>query len=431
MNMKVKSNNLKLLFSLFMILFSAACSHDKRAEHAHGQHLTGEFACPMQCEGDKTYDKPGNCPVCKMKLVPVKQDIPVQTIPPNRQVLSRQKTIRPGFQDSNAPVKAYGYIIPSEDRNVAVASRTEGRIEKLYVRYNNQYVTKGEKIMDVYSPSLRKYQEEHLFLRQSNAGSSLLLQSAEKLKLLGMTGKQIEALEASGRINPVTPVYSTSSGYIFFQNAGVVSIPGKENADMDAMAMNNTQAGSTATRVSQDPLRPGMYVSEGQTLFYVNDLAEVWAEVSVSLQHLGHIYPQQRVKLISETNSGADITGTVMLTEKSFEQNTQKFLEVRIRIERVPSFLKLNSLVTALFGLRQDKRLTVPASAVFRTGRNAYVWVKTGQTESGTGIFTVRKVTCGTNEHGFITILNGIPADAEIALQAGLMTDSETFLSLE
>ena len=30
---------------------------------------TGTFYCPMHCEGDKTYDQPGNCPVCGMDLV--------------------------------------------------------------------------------------------------------------------------------------------------------------------------------------------------------------------------------------------------------------------------------------------------------------------------------------------------------------------------
>ncbi len=50
--------------------------------HANGQHHkpekkekkavsngNGTFYCPMQCEGDKTYDKPGDCPVCGMDLV--------------------------------------------------------------------------------------------------------------------------------------------------------------------------------------------------------------------------------------------------------------------------------------------------------------------------------------------------------------------------
>ena len=35
----------------------------------------GAYYCPMKCEGEKTYDQPGRCPVCGMYLVPVeKQD---------------------------------------------------------------------------------------------------------------------------------------------------------------------------------------------------------------------------------------------------------------------------------------------------------------------------------------------------------------------
>lgn len=29
----------------------------------------GTFYCPMHCEGEKTYDKAGDCPVCGMDLV--------------------------------------------------------------------------------------------------------------------------------------------------------------------------------------------------------------------------------------------------------------------------------------------------------------------------------------------------------------------------
>lgn len=41
-------------------------------EHKHGPKAekgNGIYYCPMHCEGDKTYDKPGNCPVCGMDLV--------------------------------------------------------------------------------------------------------------------------------------------------------------------------------------------------------------------------------------------------------------------------------------------------------------------------------------------------------------------------
>ncbi len=41
------------------------------ATPASSQSGKGVFYCPMHCEGDKTYDKPGDCPVCGMDLVPM------------------------------------------------------------------------------------------------------------------------------------------------------------------------------------------------------------------------------------------------------------------------------------------------------------------------------------------------------------------------
>ncbi len=43
-------------------------AHDPMpANHSH-KNDRGKYYCPMNCEGDKTYDKPGNCPVCGMNL---------------------------------------------------------------------------------------------------------------------------------------------------------------------------------------------------------------------------------------------------------------------------------------------------------------------------------------------------------------------------
>lgn len=44
--------------------------HDPKKTTVLPQNATGVFYCPMHCEGDKTYDKPGDCPVCGMDLVP-------------------------------------------------------------------------------------------------------------------------------------------------------------------------------------------------------------------------------------------------------------------------------------------------------------------------------------------------------------------------
>ena len=42
--------------------------HSKKDKKPKGKG-TGVFYCPMHCEGDKTYDEPGDCPVCGMDLV--------------------------------------------------------------------------------------------------------------------------------------------------------------------------------------------------------------------------------------------------------------------------------------------------------------------------------------------------------------------------
>ena len=49
-----------------------AHSHEHKAEtKAPAISASGKYICPMHCEGDKTYDEPGNCPVCGMFLVPI------------------------------------------------------------------------------------------------------------------------------------------------------------------------------------------------------------------------------------------------------------------------------------------------------------------------------------------------------------------------
>ncbi|MFB6341874.1 copper-translocating P-type ATPase [Saccharicrinis sp. FJH62] len=53
--------------------------HTHSGSHTHHEHQhhkdtkAGDqmYYCPMKCEGDKTYDEPGDCPVCGMHLIPV------------------------------------------------------------------------------------------------------------------------------------------------------------------------------------------------------------------------------------------------------------------------------------------------------------------------------------------------------------------------
>lgn len=55
-----------------LLFVSVACSGNKTEKEAAGSHTHAvskkKYACPMQCEGEKTYAEAGKCPVCKMEL---------------------------------------------------------------------------------------------------------------------------------------------------------------------------------------------------------------------------------------------------------------------------------------------------------------------------------------------------------------------------
>jgi len=56
-----------------LVVKSTKETDDKKVEHHHNHKHThkgkGVFYCSMGCEGDKTYDEPGSCPVCGMDLI--------------------------------------------------------------------------------------------------------------------------------------------------------------------------------------------------------------------------------------------------------------------------------------------------------------------------------------------------------------------------
>ena len=45
-----------------------AHKHEGSPKGKYEHQPSVKYHCPMKCEGGKTYDEPGNCPVCNMKL---------------------------------------------------------------------------------------------------------------------------------------------------------------------------------------------------------------------------------------------------------------------------------------------------------------------------------------------------------------------------
>lgn len=421
---------IKYLIGIFGILIFSACNNTEK----HGQHEAAIYVCPMHPEVESPEE--GICPKCNMKLELKIDEVTSQVISPNKQVLSRQSTVKLQTQTEEQIIKAQGFIDVDRTRNKSVSARFGGRIEKLFVKYDLQFVKKGEKILELYSPELNTIQEEHLFLlKQSRikygTDTTLIEQSRQKLILLGITNNQILLLEKKGIITQTISIYSPSDGYGFFNsetknntNAAISKQTSTNSMNMNEKSNTDKKFGSTNSQI-----REGIYVNKGEILFSVNDLQNVWAIVSVSSELHAAIQANSPIKIISELFPNKPLNGKIGLIEQTFEDNNQRFIRVRIDLPNAKGELKINSLITAEIQLVSTGSFQIPVSAVYRTGLNSFVWVKSGTTPNGAGIFKLRKITTGSSSNGITTVINGLQANEEIAEHAGYLTDSETFLN--
>ena len=64
-----------LLFTATMFITSCGSnnSETKTEKSAIEESATAQYQCPMKCEGEKTYNKPGQCPKCNMDLQKVEE----------------------------------------------------------------------------------------------------------------------------------------------------------------------------------------------------------------------------------------------------------------------------------------------------------------------------------------------------------------------
>ncbi len=426
--MSMKYNLSRLL--TFLVLIFSACNNTENNKHDlmnHGQS-DSLYTCPMHPEVQQ--QGPGICPKCNMKLEKIMQfEAVTQLVSPNKQVLSRQATVKLNIADSGSSIQAQGYIDYDKTRNHSYSARFGGRIEKLFVRYNFQFVQKGDKIMEIYSPELNTIQEDHLFLLKSGKDSTLLDESRRKLKLLGITENQIVALERERLVNQSFEVYSPNDGFIIFNplteaTTGVVS---SQNSQMGSMNLNADNRSNKSYDNSNGQIREGQYINKGETLFNLNDLKKVWGILSVAGEMQSEFDVHDKVLLKSESTS-QPIVGKILLVEKTFEDMNQNFFRVRVEMSNLNSELKINSVITAEIFISSKMGFQIPASAVYRTGLNSFVWVKTDTSQQGTGVFQLRKVVSGPVSNGMITIISGLAINEEVAKHAGYMTDSETFL---
>lgn len=428
MNLIAKSNLLPgmlLLCSLTLVmLLSSSCSQEKAA-HEHD-----EYTCPMH--PTVVSDRPGTCPVCGMDLVrkvrpgeeiEITGELATMLKSPNEVVIASIKTVKGQFMKAPVSIRAEG-VVTYDTRNIHdIPARISGRLEKVYIKYRFQKISKGQKVAEIYSPALVTAQRELLFLLEHDADNDALIAGAkERLVLLGTSEAQINELVKTGQVKSTFTLYSPHEGYITTEDQGtsVTSTATSQPGTGMGGGMGNSNASSyrAGNSTEYELPRAGSYVSTGQSLFTVVNPAALRIEINLSSTNTALVKVGQPVSLTLQNHS--KLLGNVDFVQPFFDEGEEQAV-VRIYTAQTRKLL-VGQLVKAEIEGAATEALWVPAAAILTLGQQHIVFVKEK------GVFKPREVTVGVTAKDMVSVVKGISSAEEIAANAYYLIDSESFI---
>lgn len=378
-----------VIFSV-LLLFITACKSKKPVEAAKPDVY---YTCSMHPQ--IVQDKPGNCPICQMKLIQVNKanETADEIMLSNEQIqLGNIQTDTLGNALMGDKVVLTATLNFDEMKVNTVSARITGRIDRLYFKNTGDFIKKGDHLFDLYSEELNTAKQEYLAAleRQQKLDNSIidfkqLLQSAKnKLLLWGVSESQIEALAKTKQFSPLTSFYSTATGYI-----------------------------------TELPVKEGQYVMEGGVVVKLADLSTLWAEAQVYASQLASVDYQGVATVQLPDIPGAAITGKVTFANPEISTDTRINL-LRISIPNTGNQLKPGMPAYVVLKSRAGKALTLPIDAVLRNGQMAMVWVQTTSNS-----YKRKMVETGLESGDRIEIKSGLQNGDVVVVSGAYLLNSE------
>ena len=345
------------------------------------------------------FDHPGKSPTMDMDLVPMYADqegsnpniikidpvmvldIGVVTAPVERRRLTRT-------------INTYGVVTPDEKNISDINTRVGGWIEQLYFDYTGMDIKQGQDMAVIYSPELIAAEQEFLqsvsFERASGDSatqSSILMKSArERLAFFGMSDKQIDELQSTGKVIERVVIHSPTDGVIL--EKGVFE---------------------------------GQKISAGQTLFRVADLRHVWILADVFKVDMPFLKAGSPVTITY--NNSVSFNGTVDFIYPEVDA-TVRSVKVRVPLNNPHMVMKIGQYVNAaIHSPVSYDALAVPSQAVINTGLRQVVAVALGG-----GRFEIRDVKLGAYADGYYEVLDGVNEGDTIVTSGQFLIDSDANL---
>ncbi len=354
--------------------------------------------------------------------------------PANQTVFSEVKTISPSNKSITPILNATGVITYDPRLLNNISARFSGRIEKLYVRFNFENVSKGQRIMDIYSPEILTAQQNLIFLlNNSEKDITLINSSKQKLQQFGLTDEQLKQIEITKQIISPFPVYSPYSGHI--HDIGIGSGTASSSAVGNGMnsGMNSSAASSSQVQLENLPssqtaaltIKEGMYLQNGQAIFAVYNISQVWAVLNIFPQDAALIKTGNKVSITAETTPDKVISSSINYIEPAAGQNASA-IKARVYLQNAENLhLKIGTLISAKITAAEIKGLWLPRNAVVNLGQKQIVFLKTKNH------FITKNIQTGILNDSLIQVIRGLQGDEQVAANAQFMIDSESFIQTE
>jgi len=364
--------------------------------HDHSAENPSLWTCSMHPQIKQ--DKPGQCPICAMDLIPLKT---MQTdgvdVDPGEIAMSESaakladiQTLRVSKGIPQKTVYLQGKV-HADERNIAeLTARFGGRIEKLFVNFTGQNVQQGEKLATLYSPDLITAQRELLeAVSFKESRPSFYTSVRAKLKLWDLSDDQIDAIEEKGEPLLYFDVLSPISGTVMMRHVAL-----------------------------------GDYVKEGSAMFQVTDLNKVWVMFDAYESDLPWIAIGDPIGLNIPSIPGKEFEGKVAHIDPFINAKT-RIAKVRIELPNPGLKLKPEMFANGVLHSKiaeSSEKLLIPKSSILWTGKRAVVYVKIPERESPS--FLYREIILGPEAGNFYVVADGLTEGEEIAVNGVFKIDA-------
>lgn len=435
--MKSSLSSLLRLAFVGAILFSGVLGFGPARLHAAEKQL---YTCGMHPQIIK--DKPGNCPICGMKLTPIRANTAKTggaTAGGERKVKYYKSTMIPGEvkpapgkdsmgmdmvpvyedQDMSAenniqidaatmqrmnlktafvergPVKrafrTVGTIAYNEEGLRDITTKYEGWIEKLFVNTTWTTVKAGEPLFEIYSPDLYNAELNYLVALRTEgvAGGPLTRAALARLQLFDLPEDFIAEVARTDEARRTYTFRAPADGVV-----------------IEKMAV------------------AGQMMKAGEQIYRLADLSTVWVLAQIYEKDLPFVREGQAAEVRTSYGQQRSFSGQVQLLLPQVEEQTRA-TTARIVLPNPDLYLRPGMFTDVRFTTQlAESAVLVPDMAVLRSGeRNTVFIAKDG------GSFEPRAVQLGARSEGnFYEVLSGLSEGDRVVTSGQFMLDSESQL---